>query len=94
MWVRDQYFGESYQHCGWQRLLPFFHLSGWVTTTANEVQMELCAFNNRTLVRDLEDLCRNVNAARLTLPDGRQLVATVGERLHARFAAAPLAPTG
>ena len=24
MWVRDQYFGESYQHCSWQRLLPFF----------------------------------------------------------------------
>ncbi len=94
MWVRDQYFGESYQHCGWQRLLPFFKLGGWVTTTANEVQMELCAFNNRALVRDLEDLCCNVNAARLTLPDGRQLVATVGERLHARFAAAPLAPTG
>jgi hypothetical protein len=93
MWVRDQYFGESYQHCGWQRLLPFFHLSGWVTTTANEVQMELCAFNNRALVRDLENLCRNVNAARLALPDGKQLVATVGERLHARCAA-PQAPTG
>ncbi len=28
MWVRDQYFGESYQHCGWQRLLPFFKLGG------------------------------------------------------------------
>jgi hypothetical protein len=93
MWVRDQYFGESYQHCGWQRLLPFFQLSGWVTTTANEVQMQLCAFNNRALVRDLENLCRNVNAARLALPDGKQLVATVGERLHARCAA-PLAPTG
>jgi hypothetical protein len=28
MWVRDQYFGESYQHCGWQRLLPFLKLGG------------------------------------------------------------------
>ncbi len=28
MWVRDQYFGEGYQHCGWQRLLPFFQLGG------------------------------------------------------------------
>src|SRR5712692_3689466 len=74
MWVRDQYFGESYQHCGWQRLLPFFKLGGWVTTTANEVKLELCAFNNRALVRDLEELCRNVNAARVTLPDGRRLV--------------------
>jgi hypothetical protein len=52
MWVRDQYFGESYQHCGWQRLLPFFKLGGWVTTTTNEVQLEWCAFNNRALVRD------------------------------------------
>ena len=38
MWVRDEYFGESYQHCGGPRLLPFFKLGGWVTTTANEVQ--------------------------------------------------------
>ena len=53
MWVRDQYFGESYQHCGWQRLWPFFKLGGWVTTTASEVQLEFCAFNNRALVRDL-----------------------------------------
>ncbi len=94
MWVRDQYFGESYQHCGWQRLLPFFKLGGWVTTTTNEVQLELCAFNNRALVRDVEDLCRKVNAARVILPDGRLLVVAVGERLHARFDAAPLAPTG
>ncbi len=94
MWVRDQYFGESYQHCGWQRLLPFFKLGGWVTTTASEVQLELCAFNNRALVRDLEDLCRKVDAAQVTLPDGRRLVAAVGERLHARFDAAPLASTG
>lgn len=94
MWVRAQYFGESYPHCGWQRLVPFFKLGGWVTTTANEVQLELCAFNNRALVRDLEEVCRKVNAAQVTLPDGRRLVAAVGERLHARFEAAPLAPTG
>jgi hypothetical protein len=94
MWVRDQYFGESYQHCGWQRLLPFFKLGGWMTTTTNEMQLALCAFNNRALVRDLEDLCRKVNAAPVTLPDGRRLVLAVGERLHARFDAAPLAPTG
>jgi hypothetical protein len=94
MWVRDQYFGESYQHCGWQRLLPFFKLGGWVTTTANEVQLDLCAFNNRALVRDLEELCHKVNAARIALPDGRRLVVTVGERLHARSHAAPLALTG
>src|SRR5438445_5240232 len=82
MWVRDQYFGESYQHCGWQRLLPFFKLGGWVTTTASEVQLEFCAFNNRALVRDLEELCHKVNAASPTLPDGRRLVMSVGERLR------------
>src|SRR6266849_2374400 len=29
MWARDQYFGESYQHCRGPRLLPFFKLGGW-----------------------------------------------------------------
>jgi hypothetical protein len=52
MWVRDHYFGESYQHCGWQRLLPFFKLAGWVTTTASQVHLEFCALNNRALGRD------------------------------------------
>ena len=52
MWVRDRYFGESYQHCGWQRLLPFFKLGGWITTTTGEVRLEVCVFNNRALVRD------------------------------------------
>ena len=82
MWVRDQYFGESYQHCGWQRLLPFFQLGGWITATKSEVQLELCAFNNRALVRDLEEVCRNVNTSGAILPDGRQLVVSVGERLR------------
>jgi len=82
MWVRDQYFGESYQHCGWQRLRPFFKLGGWVTTTANVVQLAVCAFNNRAQMRDLEEVCRNVNAGTVTLPDGRRLVMSVGERLR------------
>ncbi len=93
MWVRDQYFGESYQHCGWQRLLPFFKLGGWVTTTADEVQLEVCAFNNRALVRDLEEVCRNVNRSGATLPDGRRLVVSVGERLRGPRDG-PLARTG
>ena len=50
--------------------------------TTNEVQLEVCAFNNRALVRDLEEVCRNVNAGTVTLPDGRRLVMTVGQRLH------------
>ncbi len=93
MWVRDQYFGESYQHCGWQRLLPFFQLGGWITTTKSEVQLELCAFNNRALVRDLEEVCRNVNTSGAILPDGRQLVVSVGERLRSQRDG-PLARTG
>jgi hypothetical protein len=93
MWVRDEYFGESYQHCSWQRLLPFFKLGGWITASTNEVKLEVCAFNNRALVRDGEDLCRNVNAGAVTLPDGRRLVVTVGKRLGYQRDG-PLAPTG
>ena len=93
MWVRDHYFGESYQHCGWQRLLPFFKLGGWVIATAREVKLEVCAFNNRALGRDLEEVCHKVNEGALTLPDGRRLVMTVGKRLDARLDG-PLAQTG
>jgi hypothetical protein len=93
MWVRDQYFGESYQHCRGPRLLPFFKLGGWVTTTANEVQLDVCAFNNRALVRDLEEVCRNVNMSGASFPDGRRLVVSVGERLRGPRDG-PLAPTG
>jgi hypothetical protein len=94
MWVRDQYFGESYQHCGWQRLLPFFKLGGWITVTTNEVQLDVCAFNNRALVRDLEEVCRHVNSSNATLPDGRQLVVAVGERLRSHALNGPQALTG
>ncbi len=93
MWVRDEYFGENYQHCSWHRLLPFFKLGGWVTTTASEVQLEVCAFNNRALVRDVEEVCRKVNAGIVTLPDGRRLVMTVGRRLGCSRDG-PLAQTG
>jgi hypothetical protein len=94
MWVRDQYFGESYQRCSWQRLLPFFKGSGRITTTESEVQLEMCAFNNRELTRDAEEVCRNVNIRGATLPDGRRLFMAVGERLRAHPLNAPLAQTG
>jgi hypothetical protein len=94
MWVRDHYFGENYRPCGWQRLLPFFKLGGWVTTTASEVQLEFCAFNNRALVRDLEEVCRKVNDGAVLLPDGRRLLVAVGKRLRTCLHAAPLANTG
>jgi hypothetical protein len=94
IFLRDQYFGESYQHASWQRLLPFFKLGGWITTTTSEVQLDVCAFNNRALVRDLEEVCRNVNASGATLPDGGRLVVSVGERLRTHALNAPLALTG
>jgi hypothetical protein len=94
MWVRDHYFGESYQHCGWRRLLPFFRLGGQITTTENEIHLEVRAFNNRALVRDVEEVCRNVNSNSATLPDGRRLVMAVGDRLCAHQFNAPLARTG
>jgi len=82
MWVRDHYFGESYQHCGGPRLLPFFKLSECITETTSEVQLALCAFNNRALVRDLEEVCRKVNTSGASLPDGRRLVVSLGDRLR------------
>jgi hypothetical protein len=94
MWVRDQYFGESYRHGSWQRLLPFFKGSGRMTTTEGEVRLEMCAFNNRDLARDVEEVCRNVNTHDARLPDGRRLVMAVGERLRAYPFNAPLAQTG
>jgi hypothetical protein len=93
MWVRDRYFGDDYRHCGGPRLFPFFKLGGWITMTTSEVQLEVCAFNNRALVRNLEELCRKVNAGADTLPDGRRLVMRVGERLHCPRDG-PLARTG
>jgi len=94
MWVRDHYFGENYRHCGGQRLLPFFQVGGWITTTTSEVQLDVCAFNNRALRRDLEEVCRNVNSSGVTLPDGRRLVVAVGERLRTHALNGPLARTG
>ena len=93
MWVRDEYFGKSYDLCGWQRLWPFFKLGGRITQTANEVQLDVCAFNNRALVRDLAEMCCKVNARNAQLPDGRRLMMRVGERLRCQ-GKGPLTPTG
>ena len=93
MWVRDHYFGASYQACGWERLLPFFQLSGWVTATQDEVCLDFCPFNHRAMGRDLQALCRNVNTSGVHLPDGRRLVLTVGQR-RSGCLNGPLANTG
>jgi hypothetical protein len=93
MWVRDHYFGESYQSCGWERLVPFFRLSGWVTATETEVRLDFSPFNHRAMGRDLQELCRIVNTGEIHLPDGRRLVLTVGQQRSRRFDG-PLANTG
>ena len=64
-----------------------------MTTTEGEVQLEMCAFNNRDLARDVEEV---VNARGATLPDGRRLVMAVGERLraHPLHTPAPLVQIG
>jgi hypothetical protein len=53
IWVRDQYFSQIYQNCGWQRLWSFFKLGGWITTTASEVQMELLLIDTLTQQREI-----------------------------------------
>jgi len=93
MWVRDHYFGASYQSCGWERLVPFFQLSGWVTATETEVRLDFSPFNHRAMGRDLQELCRTVNTSEVHLPDGRRLVLTVGQQRSRRFDG-PLANTG
>src|SRR5947209_9793830 len=80
MWVRDHYFGASYQSCGWERLLPFFQLSGWVSATQDEVRLDFSPFNHRAMGRDLQELCQKVNTSAVFLPDGRRLVLSVGQR--------------
>jgi hypothetical protein len=85
---------EGYRHCSWQRLFPFFKLGGRITTTEGVVQLEVCAFNNRDLARDVEEVCRNVNAHGVSLPGGRRLVMAVGQRLRVHAFNGPLAHTG
>jgi hypothetical protein len=77
MWVRDHYFPASYAHATWQRLAPFFRLSGTVVRDATTVKIELRPFNDRALNRDLALLCARVNEASPRLPDGRHLCFTI-----------------
>jgi len=77
MWVRDRYFPASYAHATWQRLLPFFRLTGRLMREADSMQVELRPFNDRQLNRDLAEVCARVNQLQPALPDGRRLVLSV-----------------
>jgi hypothetical protein len=78
MWTRDHFFPGDYAHATWKRLAPFFELPGRVTWEQATVRVELRPFNDQQLTRDLIALCTRVNAQAPHLPDGRQLVLSVG----------------
>jgi hypothetical protein len=84
MWVRDQYFPDSYAHATWQRLQVFFQLPGRIFWGRDRVEVELKPFNDRALNRDLEALCAKVAQKQPRLPDGRRLLFRVqgGGILH------------
>jgi hypothetical protein len=78
MWTRDQYFPSEYARATWYRLAPFFDLPGQVTWERTTVRVAVRPFNDQQHTRDLTALCERVNAHAPHLPDGRQLVMTVG----------------
>ena len=73
MWVRDNYFSPEYTCTTWRRLVSFFRLSGKVLWAPDKVNVELRAFNDRQLNRDLAALCGSVAESEPRLPDGRRL---------------------
>ena len=78
MVVRDRWFPPSYAAATWGRLAPFFALRGRVRQERDWVQVELRPFNDRTLNRDLAELCTRVAQQDTRLPDGRRLIFAVG----------------
>lgn len=74
MWVRDQYFPDSFAQATWTRLRPFFQVGGRIHREAGQIRVQLQPFNDRALNRDLQIVCAKVAARAPTLPDGRRLV--------------------
>jgi hypothetical protein len=78
MWTRDRYFPQTYAHATWGRLLPFFQLPGLVTVDQNAVSVTFRPFNDKRLNQDLALLCERVKNMAPHLPDGKQILFTVG----------------
>lgn len=78
MHARDRYFGDDYRHATWCRLAPFFRLPGRIMQGPDTVHVELRPFNDRSLNRDLAELCAKVGELRPRLPDGRRLAFAMG----------------
>jgi hypothetical protein len=78
MWTRDRYFPPTDAQATWQRLRPFFQLPGLVMVDQQTVRVTLRPFNDRRLNADLTRLCERLSQAAPPLPDGRQLLFTVG----------------
>ncbi len=78
MWTRDHYFPQTYAHATWGRLLPFFQLPGLVTIDQNTVSVTFRPFNDKQLNQDLTLLCERVRKVAPHLPDGKQLLFSVG----------------
>jgi hypothetical protein len=77
MWARDQYFPATYAHATWHRLAPFFRLPGQVIREKQTVWVEVRPFNDRQLTRDLQEVCRRIEATQPRLSDGRRLGFTI-----------------
>ncbi len=79
MWTRDRFFPSDYAHATTTRLLPFFSLPGRVLTFHDRVLVSLRPFNDRTLNRDLAELCLHINQAHLCLPSGKLLIFRIAD---------------
>ncbi len=89
MWTRDTYFPATYAQAAWHRLAPFFRLPGRIVWDTDTVTVELRPFNDRSLTRDLVDLCQRVAAAQPRLPDGRLLGLHIAPGYRLAVAARP-----
>ena len=87
MWTRQHFFPAGYAKATWKRLQPFFALPGRIVKTDTHCSVYLRRFNDRSLNRDLSQLCHTVNQAQLSLPEGRILEFHVDQIIkHIRMA--------